>query len=35
MGNTGLSTSYHLHYGVIVNGRAVDPMQYILDTNRS
>jgi len=35
MGNTGLSTSCHLHYGVIVNGRAVDPMQYILDANRS
>ncbi len=35
MGNTGLSTSCHLHYGVIVNGRTVDPMQYILDANRS
>jgi len=31
MGNTGLSTDRHLHYGVIVNNRAVDPMQFILD----
>ncbi|MFH1490486.1 MAG: M23 family metallopeptidase [Pseudomonadota bacterium] len=31
MGNTGLSTNHHLHYGVIVNNRAVDPMQFILD----
>jgi len=31
VGNTGLSTSYHLHYAVIVNNRAVDPTQYILD----
>jgi len=31
MGNSGLSTSIHLHYAVIVNGRAVDPLQYILD----
>ena len=33
IGNTGLSTSYHLHYSVIVNNRAVDPMQYILDAD--
>lgn len=33
VGNTGLSTSYHLHYAVIVNNRAVDPTQYILDTD--
>jgi murein DD-endopeptidase MepM/ murein hydrolase activator NlpD len=31
MGNSGLSTSPHLHYVVIVGGRAVDPMQFILD----
>ncbi|MBN1105897.1 MAG: M23 family metallopeptidase [Deltaproteobacteria bacterium] len=31
MGNTGLSTSPHLHYAVIVGNRAVDPMQFILD----
>lgn len=31
MGNTGLSTSRHLHYVVLLNDRAVDPMQYILD----
>jgi len=31
IGNTGMSTSRHLHYAVIVNNRAVDPIQYILD----
>jgi murein DD-endopeptidase MepM/ murein hydrolase activator NlpD len=31
MGNTGLSTSSHLHYSVIVNRRAVDPLQFILN----
>lgn len=31
VGNTGLSTSPHLHYGVIRGERAVDPMQYVLD----
>jgi murein DD-endopeptidase MepM/ murein hydrolase activator NlpD len=31
MGNTGLSTSPHLHYAVIVGERAVNPMQFILD----
>jgi murein DD-endopeptidase MepM/ murein hydrolase activator NlpD len=31
MGNTGMSTNRHLHYTVLVNGRAVDPMQFILD----
>jgi murein DD-endopeptidase MepM/ murein hydrolase activator NlpD len=31
MGNTGISTSRHLHYTVIVNDRAVDPILYILD----
>jgi murein DD-endopeptidase MepM/ murein hydrolase activator NlpD len=31
MGNTGMSTSHHLHYSVIVNQRAVDPAQYMLD----
>ena len=33
VGNTGMSTSHHLHYGVIVNNRAVDPLQYVLDLN--
>ena len=31
MGNSGLSTSNHLHYAVIRNDRAVNPMIYILD----
>lgn len=31
MGNTGLSTSRHLHYGVVMDDRAVNPMQFILD----
>ena len=31
MGNSGLSTGNHLHYAVIKNDRAVNPMEYILD----
>jgi len=31
MGNTGLSTSTHLHYSITINDRAVDPIQYVLD----
>ncbi|RJR34760.1 MAG: M23 family metallopeptidase [Desulfobacteraceae bacterium] len=31
VGNTGLSTSPHLHYGMIKGDMAVDPMQFILD----
>jgi septal ring factor EnvC (AmiA/AmiB activator) len=31
MGNTGLSTSRHLHYMIILNDRITDPRQYILN----
>ena len=31
MGNSGLSTGSHLHYMVIKEGRAVNPLEYILD----
>lgn len=35
MGNSGLSTGSHLHYAVIKNDRAVNPMEYILDRRGS
>jgi murein DD-endopeptidase MepM/ murein hydrolase activator NlpD len=31
IGSTGRSTGPHLHYGIEVDGRAVDPRKYILD----
>ena len=34
MGNTGMSTSRHLHYALILNNRVVDPTQYIVTAHR-
>ncbi|HET9768716.1 MAG TPA: M23 family metallopeptidase, partial [Thermoanaerobaculia bacterium] len=31
VGNTGHSTGYHLHYEVVKDGQAVNPLGYILD----
>jgi murein DD-endopeptidase MepM/ murein hydrolase activator NlpD len=31
VGSTGRSTGYHLHYEVLLDGQAVDPLVYILD----
>ena len=33
MGSTGLSTGYHVHYIININGKDVNPYDYIL--NRS
>ncbi len=31
MGNSGMSTGYHLHYEIVDNGKKVNPYTYILD----
>ncbi len=33
VGNSGLATGPHLHYEVHINGRAVDPLRYVLPDN--
>jgi murein DD-endopeptidase MepM/ murein hydrolase activator NlpD len=35
VGSTGRATGYHLHYEVHVDGEAIDPLAYILDTPAS
>jgi murein DD-endopeptidase MepM/ murein hydrolase activator NlpD len=35
MGNSGLSTSSHLHYMVVKDDRAVNPLEYILDVSEN
>jgi len=34
VGNTGRATGYHLHYEVQVEGRSVNPFDYMLDSGR-
>ena len=29
VGNTGITTGYHLHFGIALNGAYVNPMAYL------
>jgi len=34
VGSSGRSTNPHLHYEVVVDGRKVDPLKYVIRTDR-